>query len=144
MSFLNYPSLPGAWAEKGDGTEGEARYTTLSPTLGITQAQNPGFHLRLASSLSCFPRRCCGHVSIAPGWLEIKPGVRKPLLSESHRAFLGAPFPLTNKTRACRSLRRTLLGKIGLINLVWPLSLGNRKKEVSFKRSILKMSAMTW
>lgn len=66
---------------------------------------------------------------ITPGWFEIKPGVRKPLLSESRRPFLGAPSPLTNKTRAWRSLRRTLLGKIGLINLVWPLSLGDRKKR---------------
>lgn len=55
---------------------------------------------------------------------------QKPLLPEPQGPFLGAPSPSTNKTRARRSLHHTLLGKIGLINLVWPLSLGDRENGV--------------
>lgn len=44
-----------------------------------------------------------------PGWLEIPPGVGKPLLPESQRPLLGAPSPSTNKTRGMEIITRHVI-----------------------------------
>lgn len=55
---------------QGEGMElGEKFLPQLYPHPWGEPSPDPGSLSLPASSLSCFPRRCCGHVSITPGWL---------------------------------------------------------------------------